>query len=44
MGPMLDVLDGTTLARMFLSTAEAVRQEHLIPFACRLRHSLRIFC
>ena len=43
MGPMLDVLDGTTLARMSLSTAKAVRQEHQMPFARNLRHALRIF-
>ena len=43
-GPMLDALDGTTLARMSLSTAKAVRQEHRIPFARSLRHALRIFC
>ena len=27
-GPMVDALDGTTLARMSLSTAKAVRQKH----------------
>ena len=43
-GPMLDALDGTTLAEMFLSTAKAVRQEHRMPFARSLRYSLRIFC
>ena len=43
-GPMLDALDGTTLARMSLSTAKAVRQEHRMPFARSLRNSLRIFC
>ena len=43
-GSMLDALDGTTLARMSLSTAKAVRQEHRIPFARSLRHTLRIFC
>ena len=42
-GPMLDALDGTTHARMSLSTAKAVRQEHRIPFARSLRHALRIF-
>ena len=41
---MLDALDGTTLARMSLSTAKAVRQEHRMPFARSLRHALRIFC
>ena len=41
---MLDDLDGTTLARMSLSTAKAVRQEHRMPFARSLRHALRIFC
>ena len=41
-GPMLDALDGTTLARMSLSTAKAVRQEHQMPFARSLRHALRI--
>ena len=44
MGPMLDALDGTTLARMSLSTEKAVRQEHRMPFAHSLRHALRIFC
>ena len=44
MGPMLDALDGTTLARMSLSTAKAVRQEHRMPFARSLRHALRISC
>ena len=41
-GPMLDALDGATLARMYLSTAKAVRQEYRMPFACSLRHALRI--
>ena len=44
MGPMLDAFDGTTLARMHLSTAKEVRQEHRMPFARSLRHALRIFC
>ena len=43
-GPMLDALDGTTLARMSLSRAKAVRQEHRMPFARSLRHALRTFC
>ena len=43
-GLMLDALDGTTLARMSLSTAKAVRQDHRMPFARSLRHVLRIFC
>ena len=43
-GPMLDALDGTTLAMMSLSTAKAIRQEHRMPFARSLRHALRIFC
>ena len=43
-GPMLDALDGTSLARMSLSTAKAIRQEHQMPFARSLRHALRIFC
>ena len=43
-GPVLDALVGTTLARMALSTAKAVRQEHRMPFARSLRHALRIFC
>ena len=43
-GPMLDALDGTALARMSLSTAKAIRQEHRMPFARSLRHVLRIFC
>ena len=42
-GPMLDALDGTTLSKMSLSTATVVRQEHRMPFARRLRHTLRIF-
>ena len=44
MGPMLDALDGSTLARMSLSTAKAIRQEHLMLFARSMRHALRIFC
>ena len=43
-GLMQDALDGTTLPRMFLSTAKAVRQEHRIPFARSLRHALSNFC
>ena len=43
MGPMLDAIDGTTLARMSLSTAKAVQQEHRMSFARSLRHALRIF-
>ena len=43
-GPMLDALDGTTLARMSLSTAKAVRQEHRMPYARSLKHVLRVFC
>ena len=43
-GPTLDALDGTTFARMSLSTAKAVRQEHRMPFARSLKHALRIFC
>ena len=40
MGPILDGLDGKTLARMSLSTAKAVRrQEHLISFGRSLRHA-----
>ena len=42
--PMLDALDRTTLARMSLSMAKAVRQEHRMSFARSLRHALRIFC
>ena len=41
---MLDALDGTTLARISLPTAKAVRQEHQMPFARNLRHTLSIFC
>ena len=41
---MLDALDGTTLARMSLPKAKAVRQEHRMPFARSLSHTLRIFC
>ena len=43
-GPMLDGLDRTTLARMSLSTAKSVRQEYRISFARDLRHALCIFC
>ena len=43
-GRMLDALDGTTLARMSLTAAKAVWQEHRMPFARSLRHALRIFC
>ena len=43
-GPMLDALDGTILARMSLSTAYTVWQEHQMPFARSLRHALRILC
>ena len=43
-GPMLDALVGTTLARIALSTAKAVRQEHRMSFARSLRHALRVFC
>ena len=41
-GPMLDALDGTILARMSLSTAKEIRQEHRMPFARSLRHALHI--
>ena len=46
-GPILDALDGTTLARMSLSTAKAARQEHLNalcpqPGSCTTL--VRIFC
>ena len=37
-------LDGTTLARKYLSTAKTVRPEHKISFARSLRHVLRVFC
>ena len=40
---MLRALDGTNLARMSLSTAKVVRQEHRMPFARSLRHALSIF-
>ena len=43
-GPMLNALDGTTLARMSLSTAKTVRQEHRRAFARSLRHALCMFC
>ena len=43
-GPMLGALDGTTLARMSLSTAKLVWQEHRMPCARSLRHALRFFC
>ena len=42
-GPILDALDGTILARMSLSTAKEVRRELRMPFARSLRHALRIF-
>ncbi|CAM9580141.1 unnamed protein product [Ascophyllum nodosum] len=41
---MLDALDGTTLARMSLSTAKAVQQEHRMSFARSLKHALHVFC
>ena len=41
---MLDALDETTLARMSLSTAKSIRQEHRMPFTGSLKHALRIFC
>ena len=41
---MLDALDGTTLTRVYFSTAKEVRQEHRTPFAHSLRHAQRIFC
>ena len=37
-------LDGTILARKYLSTAKTVRPEHQISFARSLRHALRVFC
>ena len=37
-------LDGTTLAKMSLFRANAVRQEHPTPFALSLRYALRISC
>ena len=40
---MLDALDGTILARMFRSTAKAVRQKHRMPFARSMRHALSIY-
>ena len=43
MGPILDALDGTTLAKMPLSTEKVIRQEHRMPFARSLRHVRRIF-
>ena len=42
-GPMLDALDRTTLARMSLATAKAIRQQHRMSFARSLRHAQRIF-
>ena len=41
---MLDALDGAALAKMPLSTAKSVRQEHRAAFARSLQHALRIFC
>ena len=41
---MLDAPDGTTLAKIYLSTAKAVKQKRRMPFALSLRHALRIFC
>ena len=40
---MLDAPDGAALAKMPLSTAKAVRQEHREAFARSLQHALRIF-
>ena len=42
-GPMLDALDGTALARTSLFTSKAVRQKHRKSIARSLRHALRIF-
>ena len=42
-GPILNALDGKILARMFLSTTKAVRQEQRMSFARSLRHTLRLF-
>ena len=44
MGPMLDALEGRTLARMFFFTANVVQQEHRMPIVRSLRHALRIVC
>ena len=41
-GPVLDALDGLTLATMSLSTSKPIRQEHRIPFARSLRDALRL--
>ena len=41
---MLDALDGAARAKIPLSTAKAVRQEHRAAFARSLQHALRIFC
>ena len=43
MGPVLDVLDGTTLVTMSLSTSKTIRQEHRMAFAPSLRHTLQLF-
>ena len=40
-GPVLDALDGTTLATMSLSTSKTIRQ-HRMPFPGSLRHALRL--
>ena len=42
MGPVLDALDGTTLAKMSLSTSKTIREERRMPFARSLRHALRL--
>ena len=42
-GPVLDALDGMTLATNSLSTSKTIRQEHKMPFAHSLRHALRLF-
>ena len=41
-GSMLDALDGTSLAKMSLSAAKTVLQEHPTPFVRSRRHSLSV--
>ena len=44
MGPELDALDETALAKMLLSMVKAVRKEHRAAFARSLQHVLHISC
>lgn len=42
MGPVRDAPDVIIYVTTSRSTAKAVRQEHRMPFACSLRHALRL--